>query len=197
MKKIISIIMLVLVAGLVLSACGSSDDASKSDNGKNDSSSSEKKDSVKDKNEKKKDVYQIGETAKTKTDAGYPYEITVNKFDLTSEDVEGKSLEKDFGYKPEDEGKFAVVNVTIKNIGNKTIVPNKTMTAGLESDAIAERPSDKFFKEGDSELEPGETVTGNMVYTSSHFFKSDVLYFIYEEASTDNEVKFELPVSKN
>ncbi|ASK62858.1 hypothetical protein CFK37_12215 [Virgibacillus phasianinus] len=189
MKKILVLLFATLL--LVVSACDDSDEASKSND--NDEKASETTGDNK-KGEKLKDkrIYRIGETAEIFSSTyDFPYEVTVNSFKLTTDAVEGVTL-ADKGYDGSRNGKFAVVNVTIKNTSDRPFVPKEKISAQLLSESVAETSDDKFFKERNEELKPGEEVTGNLVYT--HSFDDEVYFLTYEQKAT-TETKFELPVT--
>ncbi|MDY0408526.1 DUF4352 domain-containing protein [Paracerasibacillus soli] len=144
-------------------------------------------------------MYQIGETAKTETSSlGYPYEVTVNSYEVTTDDIEGKSLEN-YNLDPENRDRFVVVNVTLKNIGEKSFIPNEQLAADLVfTNGGYEHDLDfDFFLERNNELSPGNDITGNLVYTSTITKLQDQtsLHLVFEHYA-DEEIRFELPVPK-
>lgn len=189
MKKVIFILTLIVITAMVVTGCTDSKESNpKEDSGKN--ISAEKKNSG---TEKKKDIYKIGETAKTKSNSyGYPYEVTVNSFKLTTDDVQGRSLE-DYNFDASEGAKFALVNVTIKNTGDKAFVPNQTISGALSAKDFDVPEEEDFFNERDKELKPGEEITGDLVFINDYFHDFDKVYLVYEVISED-EIKFELPV---
>lgn len=199
MMKRISITIL-LIMGLFTTACSSNNDGEQKEDANNEQGAAttekEKSDDSSDSNEG--NVYQIGETAQTKTSSlDYPYEVTVNSFEITDEDVEGRSLES-YNLNPEEGPRFAVVNVTIKNTGDKPFTPNQQMAADLvygESNGGEQDRDNDFFLERNDELLPGNEITGNLVFTSRYFLDENTLYLVYERMANE-EIKFELPVPK-
>ena len=199
MMKRMSIIIL-LILGLFLTACSSNDDGDKKEEPNNEQgASTSNKEKSDDKNDSKEgNIYQIGETAQTKTINGYPYEITLNSFDITTKDPEGVSID-DYNYESEDGGRFAILNVTMKNIGEKSFIPNSQISANIvySSGGYEHDRDEEFFVERKDELAPGEEITGDLVFTSMNFLDDEKLHLIYEYLATDEEIRFELPVSEN
>lgn len=192
MKKL----LIILLAGIFIIGCSSDgDDTGKKENDEDQATeTNEGRDENAESENEKKEVYQIGETAKTTSSSyGFPYEITVNDFKLTSDEIDGYSFE-DFHSDPDENHRFAVINVTIKNTGDESFVPNDKISAQLLSEITSEISYDEFFTERDEELEPGQEITGDLIYMSRNFFEEEFLYLTYEAAATDEEVKFELPV---
>ncbi|MFC0299816.1 DUF4352 domain-containing protein [Virgibacillus soli] len=191
---------ILLIMGLFLTACSGSDDGDKKDEPNNEQgASTSDKESSDDKNDSKEgNIYQIGDTAQTETSSlGYPYEVTVNSFDLTTDDIEGHSLEE-YNYNPEEGGRFAVINVTIKNTGSESFIPNQQMSADLlfaSTDGGDTDNNEDFFLEREQELKPGDEITGNLVFADSNYLSEEILYFVYERMSNE-EIRFELPVPK-
>ncbi|MBR7796394.1 DUF4352 domain-containing protein [Agaribacter marinus] len=196
MKKLL--VLLVLLAVIVVAGCSDNDEG---DNKEEKDDNKEQATETNDDNNKRKDaedkkVYQIGETATITSDLyDFPYEVTVNDFELTSKPINGIDLEQ-FGYTSEEGGQFAVINATIKNISDQPFVPNEMISAQLVSESIGLNSEDEdFFLERNEELNPGEEITGDLVYISSDFNKDNVLYLVYEYMASNEETKFELPVS--
>ncbi|MFC0299817.1 DUF4352 domain-containing protein [Virgibacillus soli] len=198
MMKRMSIIIL-LILGLFLTACSSNDDGDKKEEPNNEqgapTTDKEKSDGSSD--SKEGNIYQIGETAKTETSSlGYPYEITLNSFEITTEDPKGVSID-DYNYESEDGGRFAILNVTLKNVGDKSFVPNEQISANIvySSGGYEHDRDEEFFLERNEELNPGEEITGELVYTSMKFLNEEKLHLIYEYLANE-EIRFELPVPK-
>ena len=184
---------MILLAGVFIAGC-SNDDSSNEPNKDNDQVAEDNGSEDDDNAEEKKDVYQIGETAQiTSSSYGFPYEVTVNDFKLTTDEIDGYSME-DFNSQPHEDRRFAVINVTLKNTGENPLVPNDKLSAQLLGDLTSESSLIEFYKKGDEELEPGEEMTDNLVYMSRTFFDEENLYLTYEVEDTKKEVKFELPV---
>ncbi|MBP1968650.1 hypothetical protein J2Z83_000742 [Virgibacillus natechei] len=193
MKKL----LIILLAGIFIVGCSGNDGEENTDEGENGDDQVEENgegdNTQSEDGEEDKDVYQVGETAETNSSSyGFPYEITVNEFEVTTDDIEGHSLE-DF-VDPTEDDRFVAVNVTLKNTGDESFVPEDKISAQLLGEMISETDYNEFFKEREEELEPGEEITGNVVYLTNMLFENDVVYFTYEAAALDNEVQFELPV---
>ncbi|MFC0299819.1 DUF4352 domain-containing protein [Virgibacillus soli] len=194
-------VAILLIMGLFLTACSGNDDGDKKEEPNNEQgASTSNKEKSNDKNESKEgNIYQIGETAKTETSSlGYPYEVTVNSYEVTTDDIEGKSLEN-YNLDPENRDRFVVVNVTLKNIGEKSFIPNEQLAADLVfTNGGYEHDLDfDFFLERNNELSPGNDITGNLVYTSTITKLQDQtsLHLVFEHYA-DEEIRFELPVPK-
>ena len=197
MKKL----LIILLAGVFIAGCSNDDTSNEADTDDDqvtDGNGSEDENTDNDDGEEKKDVYQIGETAQiTSSSYGFPYEVTVNDFKLTTDDVGGETLEY-HAPNPGEDDRFAVINVTLKNIGDKPLTPNDKLSAQLIGDDITSESSiPELYKKGDEELAPGEEITDDLVYVSRTFVHEKVLYLTYEIADTKKEVKFELPVEEN
>lgn len=93
-----------------------------------------------------------------------------------------------------EDDRFAVVNVTIKNISDRSFIPTEKISAQFLSNNPTETSIQDIFTERDKELEPGSEITGNQVYLSSSE-SSEEFSIIYEWGS-DQETKFELPNPK-
>ena len=188
MKKL----FIILLAGVFIAGCSNDQDNNKTSASESKIDQTKQAESKRDKNTEKKDVYQIGETAVITSDMyDFDYEVTVNDFEL-SKVVEGVSIDDFVSGAPENE-RFAVVEVTIKNIGDESYVPNEMFSANFsnidqESGKISE---DEFFTERDKELAPGEEITGPVVFIT----KVDIAdaFLMKYEVMSDEETHFELP----
>ena len=197
MKKL----LIILLAGVFIAGCSNNDTSNETDTDDDqvtEDNNSEDENTNNDDGEEKKDVYQIGETAQiTSSSYGFPYEVTVNDFELTTDDVDGDSM-GDHVSNPGENHRFAVINVTLKNISDEPLTPNDKISAELMGDDItSESAIPEFYAKGDEELAPGEEMTDDLVYISKTFIREKALYLTYEIADTKEEVKFELPVEEN
>ncbi|GGP08558.1 DUF4352 domain-containing protein [Oceanobacillus neutriphilus] len=187
MKKFIFLALICLV----LTACSNGEkntETQKTDN----TDTTEKTDTAALEAEEEKPTYQIGKTATITSDLyGFDYEVTVNDFQLTRE-VDETPIE-DYLIGAREEDRFAVVDVTIKNISEEAYVPNQMFSANFS--AIDENggdiSNDEFFAAGDEELAPGEELTGHLVYLTDINY-ADTFVLKYEFMS-DQETHFELP----
>lgn len=174
--------MTVLIA---VAGCSNNDEGSKTEN--TDANKKQTTETIDDKK-----VYQIEETAKITSDLyEFDYEITVDDFKLTRE-VDGTTIE-DYVTGAREEDRFAVVELTIKNISDRAYVPNEMFSANFtEMGAEGGHTSnDEFFTVGDEELAPGEELKGHLVYLTSVDY-ADTFVLKYEMMS-DEETHFELP----
>ncbi|PAV28971.1 hypothetical protein CIL05_13400 [Virgibacillus profundi] len=194
MKKL----LLILLAAIFVAGCSDNGEDTNSEPSENEGTSeTETEDENTETENEKKAIYQIGETADITSDVyGFPYQVTVNSFELTTESVDGLSLE-DLNYSAEEGARFAVANVTIKNTGDSSFVPQDKISAQLFLENEYDLPSeDDTFKERYEELAPGDEITGNLVYTDSYFYENEVVYLTYEAEAIDDETKFELPIQE-
>jgi hypothetical protein len=137
-------------------------------------------------------VYQIGETAVITSNVfEFDYEVTVTDFQLTTE-VDGVTIEE-FILGADDTHRFAVVDVTIKNITDESIIPHRQFSAnfGGEQDLGGKVSNDEFFPEGEEVLEPGQEVKGHLVYTTTSDYAAN--FILKYEMSSDQETHFILP----
>ncbi|MDY7045183.1 DUF4352 domain-containing protein [Virgibacillus sp. M23] len=194
MKKLLA--LLVLLAVIAVAGCSDNDEGSKTEktDANKEQATEANDDNNKGKDEEGEKVYQIGEAAQLKSDLyGFPYEVTVNSFELTTEPVNGVKLE-DKVMEIGENHRFAVINVTIKNTGEKSFIPNEKISAQLVNETLSENSYDEeFFTERNKELKPGNEITGNLVYMSPLFFEEDVIYLAYELISSE-ETRWELPI---
>lgn len=145
--------------------------------------------------EKKKE-YQIGETEVTTSDMyDFDYEVTVNDFRLMKE-VDGVKI-GDYIGNADGKERFAVVDVTIKNVSDQSYVPNEMFSANLaaEGDRGGDVSEDDFFEVGDKELAPNKKLNGHLVYVVR--LKDSKKYTLKYEFTSDEETHFELPSPEN
>ncbi|TFJ91205.1 hypothetical protein [Lentibacillus salicampi] len=196
MKKL----LIILLAGIFIAGCSGTDGAGENSDGGESEGNQFEEDNEGENEQSEEDgkeaVYQIGETAQiTSSSYGFPYEVTVNDFKVTKE-VEGYSVEDFFmeGSEPSEETRLAVVNITMKNTGNESFVPDEKISAELIGELTSVSSETKVFTERKEELGTDEEITGNLVFVSNTLFDDGLVYLIYEFADPDEEVKFELPV---
>ena len=188
MKKIFILFFTVII----LAACTNESADEKKDPDTNTETGEEADAGSTEQGTEKKDVYQIGETAVITSDMyDFDYEVTVNNFELAKE-VEGVKIDE-FLSGADDTDRFAVIEVTIKNISDEAYVPNEMFSANFsEIDEEAGHISeDDFFTERDEELAPGEAITGPVVFLAG-IDEADTFLMKYE-VMTDEETHFELP----
>lgn len=192
MKKI----WVLFLAVLLLAACGDDNNKTNQSNETNNSgngSGEEANNSGNESGEEKK-IYQIGETAVITSDLyDFDYEVTVTDFSITDE-VDGTHI-TDYvsGLSEDDPTRFAVVDVTIKNISDEAYIPSEMFSANfsLAGEEAGFVSNDEFFPEADEELAPGKEVSGHVVYT--HEIDDEDAYWFKYEIMSDNETIFELP----
>src|SRR5699024_9837602 len=131
MKKLL---MILLASTFLISACNG--DNTENSNGNDDENDqAEENDENNNENEtadeQQKDTYQIGETAEAESSSyGFPYEVTVNEFEITADEVNGYTIEEFFSESsdPGEDTRFSVVNITVANTGEYVLSVNDTMT---------------------------------------------------------------------
>ncbi|HEY4601388.1 MAG TPA: DUF4352 domain-containing protein [Cerasibacillus sp.] len=79
--------------------------------------------------------------------------------------MDGVSIEE-FNVGTNGTERFAVVDVTIRNISDESYVPNEMFSANFagKHDLGGIVSEDEFFEVGDKELAPGEELEGHLVY---------------------------------
>ncbi|MCT1901549.1 DUF4352 domain-containing protein [Oceanobacillus sojae] len=189
MKKL----LILLFAISLLAACSDDGEATENSGEENDDTTEETESETNNSEEEEtKKVYQIGETAVITSDLyEFDYEVTVNDFQLTRE-VDGTKIE-DYLSGAREEDRFAVVDVTIKNISDQTYVPNQMFSANFTEMGVegGDTSNDEFFTVGDEELAPDEELNGHLVYlTDINYADTFVLKY---EMTADEETLFELP----
>ncbi|HEY4601386.1 MAG TPA: DUF4352 domain-containing protein [Cerasibacillus sp.] len=166
MKRILIILLTAIL--LILTACGDGDGAentSENSDEANDTTLEKTKGDDQEATDGEIPVYQIGETAVITSDLyEFDYEVTVTDFNLTKE-VDDVKIE-DYIISGHGDERFAVVDVTIRNISDESYVPNEMFSANLasEGDRGGITSDDDFFEVGDKELAPGEELEGHLVY---------------------------------
>ncbi|ASK62849.1 hypothetical protein CFK37_12170 [Virgibacillus phasianinus] len=190
MKKLLILLFAALL--IVVTGCSDdSDDTSKTNDNNEKASETTNNDDKKDEKKEDKKVYQIGETAEiTSSTYEFPYEVTVNSFELTKDKVDGVSLDEKVS-EVDEEDRFAVVNVTIKNTSDRPFVPNEKISAQFISETLGEQTDDSFFTKRNEKLEPGQEISGNLVTVIGN--TNDEVFYIVYEAMSGEETKFELP----
>lgn len=183
MKKILYILFasLIFVAG-----CSGGDTENKS--GETEES----------KDDNTKDVYQIGETATGESSSyGFPYEVTVNDFELTTDAVNGRTLEDFFAeaFSPNEDTRFAIINITMANTGDDGFVLNDSFTPILMGEFTNERPETNAMSAFDEEISPGEELTADLVFITDSVSRENEKVDLYFNIHDPNlEFKFELPI---
>lgn len=190
MKRIL--VLFLALSILMLAACSDKSET-KNASEETDNQSEERLENDK-QNEKENKIDQIGETAVITSDIyDFDYEVTVTDFTITDE-VDGVNIsDQILGLLEDDPSRFAVVDVTIKNISDESYIPNEMFSANfsLVDEEAGVVSIEEFFPEGDEELAPGEEVSGHIVYT--HELDDEEAYWVKYEVMSDNEVIFELP----
>ncbi len=192
MKKYLVLILTVFL----LAACGDQNETNSESGGTENESKSDtdvqKVDEEADAKENK--IYQIGETATITSDIyDFDYEVTVTDFQITDE-VDGTSIfEYVQGLEEDDPSRFAVVDVTIKNISDEAYIPNEMFSANLSNvnEKAGKRSELEFSPELDKELAPGEEVESKIVY--DHYLDDEEAYWFKYEIMSKKETIFELP----
>jgi|SRR5699024_6910875 len=197
MKKLL---MILLASIFLISACNG--DNTETSNG-NDDENDQTEENNENNNEnetadEQKDVYQIGETAEAESSSyGFPYEVTVNEFEITADEVNGYTIEEFFAesFEPGEDTRFAVVNITVANTGDDAFSVNDTMTPALIGDMTDEHPAVNAMPEFDEEVQPGEEITADLIFITSTILDEDEMVDLYFNIhDPKREFRFELPI---
>lgn len=189
MKRKLGKFLVVTMSILFLVACSDGESGSKQE------ATDKKEDQSTSKSEQaERHIYQIGETAVITSDLyDFDYEVTVTDFTM-AEEVDGVKI-SDYvrGLVEDDPTRFAIAEVTIKNISDEAYIPSEMFSANfsMENQKAGIVSNDEFFPEADEELAPGEEVHGHVVYT--HEIDDEDVYWMKYEAMSDSEAIFELP----
>ncbi|WP_188453573.1 DUF4352 domain-containing protein [Virgibacillus oceani] len=193
------LLILFLATSLVLVISGCSDNSVNENKTNQDTNETQSEDvnnnsdnESKSENEKKK-IYQVGETAKIISGLyDFPYEVTVNSFELIRKEKDGINPKELYGGELEPEESIAIANVTIKNISDMPFIPNEKISAQFLMEGKASQNSfDQFFTERNEELKPGEEITGNLAYFKMYDSNED--FQLVYEFKDKQETKFLLP----
>jgi len=197
MKKLL---MILLASIFLVSACNE-DNTENSNGNDGDNDQTAENDENNNENEtadKQKDIYQIGETAAAESSSyGFPYEVTVNDFQITADEVNGYTIEEFFSETsdPGEDARFALVNITMANTGDDAFSVNDTMTPFLVSDMINEDPEVKAMPEFDEEIQPGEEITADLIFITTTALDEDGTIDLYFNIHDPKRVfRFELPI---
>lgn len=197
MKKLL---MILLTSIFLISACnGDNTENSNGNDGENDQT--EENDENNNENEtadEQKDIYQIGETAAAESSSyGFPYEVTVNEFQITADEVNGYTIAEFFAESsdPGEDTRFSVVNITVANTGDDAFSVNDTMTPMLIGDMTNEDPEINAMPEFDEEIQPGEEITADLIFITSSILDEDEMVDLYFNIhDPKREFRFELPI---
>ncbi|MFA1819796.1 DUF4352 domain-containing protein [Virgibacillus oceani] len=197
-------LFIILLAGIFIAGCNGNDEEENSNGEMNGNDQAEENngdddgENNEDNGDEQTNIYQIGETAEgTSSSYGFPYEVTVNDFEVTGDEVAGNTLEDIYaeGFEPSEDARFAVVNVTLNNTGDDSFVPNDTMSPTLDGEFTSEYPDMSLSPELDAELNPGEEVTADLVFIIDTLFQEDgVVNLVYNIHDPNHEFHFELPI---
>lgn|GEM_PF-4419918 len=182
--------IIILIISLILTACGSNDEETITDNQNENNETSEK------------EVYEIGDTVTSEVaNFGYEFSVTLNDLELVEDEYKGYTFDE-FRYGSDEidpDMRFVLANVTIKNMDETSFKPRDTIDAlltgeegFLEKENEATIETDFFDK-----LEPGEEVTDEFIFITEEILKQDVAYLHFNHYDEDLEFKFELPISKD
>lgn len=208
LKRKIVLLLFAIITVMALVACGNNDatgdevnDSEGSKEVDNNENSNETNNDETSKDENKDKFYQVGETAHISSIGyGFDYEVTVNEYEITntSDKYEIKDYVLDFD-EEKDAGEifFLIANVTITNTSDENFTPIKHVSMNLSDEGkdAGEIPSfEEGFPEAEENLEPGESITGDMIEVvvgyEGDFSDS---YWLKFETMTDNETIWELP----
>lgn len=188
-EKMKRFMFMIIVSVFVIVGCNGNDTED------NDGEDNKDVDSVED---EQQEVYQIGETAVGESSSyGFPYEVTVNDFELTTDPVEGQELEDFFSEtsSPSEDTRFAIVNISLENTGDEGFIMNNTFTPVLMGEMTNETPEIYAMPTFDEEILPGEELTGDLVFITDTILQEDGKVDLYFNIHDPNkEFRFELPI---
>src|SRR5699024_2477039 len=163
MRKILLITILSML--VILAACGNNDNSSNQEidnNGNNNNNNTSENVEEEDK------IYQVGETA-TITSRGYDfeYEATVNEYEITdkSDTYDMNDFYMNYDKNNYDDSYIVISNVTIHNTSDENFTPSKhiPMHVSESGNEAGEDVIFDYFPEFDENLEPGESITGDLI----------------------------------
>lgn len=195
MRNILAITILSML--FILAACGNNNNDSVNNQSENDSNNEQTENNLD--NDEAKEFYHAGETATIESEIyGYSYEVTVNDYEITN-NSESYPMDDFYGdYKEGDNDRFLLVsNVTINNTSEEHFTPSKHIPMhvteeGNESGEIVDL--EKGFTEALEDVEPGESITGDMIATLQMTDNNPAKnYWLKFETLTDSETIWELP----
>lgn len=179
MKKLLFVLMLIFV----VAGCSNSDDNKETSNNKDDTDqevSTEGK------------VYDSSETAEiTDLDSGSTYEVTFNSAEV-KEKYNGKTIQEFTGIEELKSNKFVVINATFKNTSEETINLKEQIDplfgkTGLEFGVV-----DNFEAEINKNMEPGESITTDLLYRWQDFEENTKYYLTFENFK-ENQTHITVP----
>ncbi|MBU9724255.1 MULTISPECIES: DUF4352 domain-containing protein [Bacillaceae] len=157
MKNTYKLITILIALLIITTACGddsdSETDEAASDNGS--SSDSTEQNDV----EEGTVVLQLGESGTIDTILG-KYEITIHSAE-SYESIDGNNSSR---------GVFTVLSTTITNVGENTLNGDDIARAVLSRDTVGGTPNDRdldFVENFTDPIEPGESVTGELIFDHS------------------------------
>ncbi|HET7627420.1 MAG TPA: DUF4352 domain-containing protein [Bacillales bacterium] len=180
MKKFVMKYGVLLLIMAIMAGCGTST------NSHNSSSAPKSQGEKQDKETESKQVdLHVGETGTVKDTLG-KYRVTLNSVQRKPE-IEGKKLPNE---------SFLIVNITIKNIGNKVIDAQDVISAVklLDSDEAGSDNRARNFKKIElikGKLSKGQKTSGELVFD---VFKSDYYNLVWNNgfSSLSNEVSWKI-----
>src|SRR5690625_2177364 len=202
-KKMTALFLAILTIAL-LSACGNDDNNEQTQN--NQGTNTEENVEANNDNEGSNNsagktgedgqpIYQVGETGEIESKGyDFKYEATVNEYEIR--DDSDKYDMEDFYMADYDDAYIVISNVTIHNTSDENFTPSKHVPMHV-SEAGNDAGEDviyDYFPEFDENLEPGESITGDLI-THAEITEMDNIdaYWLKFETITANETIWELP----
>jgi len=207
-KKITALFLAVLIIAL-LAACGNDDnkdeqnqdnqDTNAEVNAEENNDNDGGNDSPGETGEDGQPIYQVGETGKIESRGyGFEYEATVNEYEITnkSDKYDMNDFYMNYDENNYDDSYIVISNVTIHNTSDENFTPSEhvPMHVSESGNDAGEDVIYDYFPEFDENLEPGESITGDLI-THAEITEMDNIdaYWLKFETITANETIWELP----
>lgn len=192
-------IIILLLVGIVLSACGADNNDG---NGTAEPNNASNNNQVDNNENHDKDIYEVGDTVSTKAgDSLREFSLTLHDITVIDGEYEGYTYEDVLVESSisESDTRFYVANVTIKNEDDQSFVPLEHIHTYIFTEDYNVRTENigKIENELAEELEPGEEVTDDFVFTDDYIQNYDEALFIINYHSDDHRIEFEFEVPKD
>jgi|SRR5690625_260014 len=189
----IKTLLIAFILGIVLTACGSNDEETNHEQTNENSESNEVSE---------KDIYEVGDTVSTKAgDSFRKFSLTLHDISVVDGEYEGYTYEDVLVESSisESDTRFYIANVTIKNEDDQAFVPLEHIHTYLFTEDYNVRTENigKAENKLAEELDPGEEVTDDFVFTDDYIQNYDEALFIINYHSDDYRIEFEFEVPKD
>ncbi|WP_117168156.1 DUF4352 domain-containing protein [Paraliobacillus sediminis] len=203
MKNLIKLMVIGMVIAFVLVGCNNNDEANEisenqetedtneasetagegeTDEAEGDESASDETDS----SESEGEILSLGETGTSETVLG-DFEVTPTAVRFLDEIKDGPYSE------PHNDGVFAVVDVTLKNIDDEAIESSDITNVhifGEDGDSVVSNPTFPTLENFEGEIAPGEEMSGQLLFDTGQS-DSYKLVFGYGRSTVSNELTWE------